>query len=62
MKRHLLAVLGDNHKILPEEAIEDILAYADDDGNGKLSYSEFKDLIIGFNFDGKERPIVRRAM
>jgi Ca2+-binding EF-hand superfamily protein len=43
--RRLLAVLGEMHRIMPEDAIDEILELADKDANGKLSYVEFIDLV-----------------
>lgn len=48
--RRLLVVLGEMHRIMPEDAIDDILSLADKDSNGKLSYVEFVDL-VKYNLD-----------
>ncbi|ODN05684.1 Rhomboid-related protein 3 [Orchesella cincta] len=47
---------------IPEDAIDSILRLADKNQNGMISYDEFLDMVVGYDYMASDRPFVRSAL
>lgn len=62
MEMRRLLSTPEHRTCIPKNAIDTIIHLTDKDKNGRLSFDEFLDMVIGYDYMASDRPIVRSVL